>query len=462
MQLSKAIFTNSSGILFSRITGFVRDLLTASVLGANIYSDIFFVAFKLPNLFRRIFAEGAFMQTFLPFFTKTNKKASFATAILAVLTLFILLLTLFVNLFDLQVTKALAYGFDSATITIAAPFVALNFWYLLLIFWTTFLATLLQYKHHFATTAFATSLLNIALIGSLLLSNGKEPETIVLYMSYGVVVGGFFQLFIHLVVAARFKLLRLLSLGIGRVKDAKTKEFYQNFFPSILGNSTPQIAAFLDTWLASFLISGSISYLYYANRIFQLPLALFAIAVSTAIFPPIAKAIKNSDPNRAQALMRKGFWIVFILLSLFCVGGIILSHEIMWLLFERGAFSAEDTKASALILQAYLVGLLPFGLAKIFSLWLYANYEQKKAAKLAIYSLVANVFFALILIKPLGAFGLALAGSLGGMVLCGALIWAFGIRRFLDIIWDRKLGYLIVVLGVEVVILFAIKIFMVI
>ena len=147
----KAVFTNSFGILFSRILGFVRDLLTASVLGANIYSDIFFVAFKLPNLFRRIFAEGAFSQTFIPSFTRSRHKGIFALRIFLIFSTLIILLALFVTLFPTLATKAIAVGFDATTLQIAAPYVAINFWYLPLIFAVTFIAALLQYKQHFAT-----------------------------------------------------------------------------------------------------------------------------------------------------------------------------------------------------------------------------------------------------------------------------------------------------------------------
>ncbi|MEA3371494.1 MAG: lipid II flippase MurJ, partial [Campylobacterota bacterium] len=151
----KAIFTNSFGILFSRILGFIRDLLTASALGANVYSDIFFIAFKLPNLFRRIFAEGAFTQVFIPAFARSAHKAVFSVNIFLVFLSIILLITLLVNLVPELFTKAIAVGFNAQTIEIAAPFVAINFWYLPLIFAMTFLSGMLQYKNHFATTAFS-------------------------------------------------------------------------------------------------------------------------------------------------------------------------------------------------------------------------------------------------------------------------------------------------------------------
>jgi putative peptidoglycan lipid II flippase len=157
----KHIFTNSAGILVSRILGFIRDLLTAAILGANIYSDIFFVAFKLPNLFRRIFAEGAFTQVFIPAYAKSNHKLQFSSIIFLQFIAFILILALVVTMFASLITKAIAVGFDDATIELASPLVAICFYYLPLIFVVTFLAAILQYKNHFATTAFSTAHLNL-------------------------------------------------------------------------------------------------------------------------------------------------------------------------------------------------------------------------------------------------------------------------------------------------------------
>ena len=172
----KHIFTNSAGILVSRILGFLRDLLTASILGANIYSDIFFVAFKLPNLFRRIFAEGAFTQVFIPAYAKNNHKVRFSSVIFLQFLVFIILLSIVVSIFSSFFTQVIAIGFDEATVELASPLVAICFYYLPLIFVVTFLAALLQYKNHFTTTAFSTALLNLSLIGALLLSKDLESK----------------------------------------------------------------------------------------------------------------------------------------------------------------------------------------------------------------------------------------------------------------------------------------------
>jgi len=446
----KAIFTNSSGILFSRILGFIRDLLTASALGANVYSDIFFIAFKLPNLFRRIFAEGAFTQVFIPAFARSRHKAVFSVKIFLLFVSIIISITLVVNLLPALFTKAIAVGFSADTIALASPYVAINFWYLPLIFIVTFLSSILQYKGHFATSAFSTALLNLSLIFALLLSKNSDESTIVYYLSFGVVIGGVLQVGVHILAIYKMGLMKLLIGGFKYLKEKSsiihqdTKKFRNNFFPAMWGNSTAQVSAFLDTFLASFLATGSISYLYYANRIFQLPLALFAIATSIALFPKVARYLKNNDETKALANLEKAFWFLTFLLTASTIGGIVLSHEILWLLFEHGAFSATDTNNTTAVLQMYMIGLLPFGVQKLFVLWLYAKEMQMRAAKIATISLFTYIVLALAFISPLGAAGLALASTLGGFVSFFFTIRVFGAQRFFAILLNKKLVYLIV------------------
>jgi putative peptidoglycan lipid II flippase len=433
-MLIKSIFTNSSGILVSRILGFARDLLTASILGANIYSDIFFVAFKLPNLFRRIFAEGAFTQAFIPAYAKTRQKIRFSSAVFLQFLALILFISLLVTLFSKFITHVIALGFDDKTVNLAAPLVAINFYYLPMIFIVTFMAALLQYKHHFATTAFSTALLNLALIAALLLSKNLDKYEITYYMSYGVLVGGVLQVLVHILAMKKKNLLKTFTFNKINISENK---FYKNFISATVGSSTSHISAFLDTWLASFLVSGSISYLYYANRVFQLPLALFAIATSTALFPMIARAIKNNDENRALFLMKKSTLILTSLLAIATLIGIVFDKFIVQLLFERGAFTSADTKNTALILSMYLIGLIPFGIAKIFSLWLYAKEQQFLAAKISMKALAFNIVFSLLLITPYGAAGLAFASTLSGFILFFLTIKEFGFSKFKQLILSK-------------------------
>ena len=429
-KLLRAIFTNSSGILVSRVTGFIRDLMTASILGANIYSDIFFIAFKFPNLFRSIFADGAFTQAFIPSYAKSKHKIRFSSIIFLQILAFLIVLSLIVTLFSHLFAKAFAIGFSKETIDLASPLFAINFYYLPLIFIVTFMGALLQYKHHFATTSYSTALLNLSMIASLIIAKELEQYTITFYLSFGVIFGGILQVLVHIIAIKRANLGKVFTFKKHEKKEEN--RFYKNFFAATLGSSTMHISAFIDTWLASFLISGSISYLYYANRVFQLPLAIFAIATSIALFPMVAKAIKNQNENEALKLMKKSALILFVVLSFSMVIGVVFNEFIIKLLFERGAFTSHDTKNTALILSMYLIGLLPFGLAKIFSLWLYAKEQQILTAKISAQALIANIIFSLILIQPLEAVGLALSGTLSGFVLFFLTLKAFGFKKFIE------------------------------
>lgn len=468
-MLKKAFFTNSSGILFSRIFGFLRDLFTANLLGAGVLSDIFFAAFKFPNLFRRIFGEGAFAQSFLPSLIFSKRKGAFMVSAFFIFAIAILLLTLLVWQFSGFFTKLLAYGFSEEQIALTQPIVVINFWYLELVFITTFLSTILQYKNIFWVSAYNTILLNVFMILSLFVAKDSSGMEIVYLLSYGVLCGGVAQVVIHFYPLYQARFLKLFITGckdlwailnhrakshVKRFYQESIRGFFKQFFPAMLGSSTAQIAAFLDTILASFLATGSISYLYYANRIFQLPLAIFAIAVSTALFPTIARAIKNTKEEEAKRLMKNAFWILMILLSVCVCGGVMLKNEIIYLIFEHGSFERENTLITANVFALYLLGLLPFGLAKIFSLWLYAHKLQGKAALISAISLLVALLCSLVLMQFFAVYGLALASSIGGIVLFALTIKHFGLREFLSILAFKKAIFaLLALLALEILIL---------
>ena len=452
----KSFFTNSFGILFSRIAGFVRNLLMASILGQSIYSDMFLVAFKLPNLFRRIFGEGAFLQSFLPSFVASRNKGVFAISILRRFLLFITFASIIVAIFPEFFTKLLVIGWSSEQIAEAAPMMAITFWYLALVFIVTFLGSLLQYKEHFATTAFSTVLLNFAMIGALLLYRQDDPKQVTIALSISVIIGGLMQVGLHLWSISRYKLTPLLTGGWKyRTKKDVTEEnkrFNALFIPAIWGNSTPQINAFLDTWLASFLVAGSISSLFYANQVFQLPLAIIAIAASTALFPSVSKALANNREEEAYQNLAKAFWLMLAALGVAAIVGILFAEPITWLLFERGRYTPEDTAKTSFVLSMYLIGLIPFGLSKLLSMYLYASHRQLKAAKISSISLVFNVIASLSLMKPMGAAGLALAGSIGGWVLFVLTLREVGVSHVSEVLFTKRtlllvIGLLLLAIG---------------
>ena len=453
----KSIIVNFLGIFNSRILGFIRDMLSANILGASVYSDIFFVAFKFPNLFRRIFAEGAFTQSFLPSFAKSPYKPKFAFKVFITFLSILIVISILVNIFSYQVTSILAYGFSEEAKKLAAPLVGLNFWYLDFIFIVTFLASLLQYKNHFFTTAFSTALLNISMISALIISKNLEKQEIIWYLSYGVLIGGFLQVIAHLIASKYKGILRLLYIGFLSKKNVDLSTFKKHFLPSVFGNSTAHLSAFLDTFLASFLTAGSISYLYYANRLFQLPFALFAIATSIVLFPKITKSISQNNLKEAKILMKKSFWFLLYALILALIVTIIANENIVEVLFQRGAFSHKDTQITAAVLVMYMLGIIPFGLNKLFSSYLYATHRHIKAAKISAISLIVNIIFSIILIFPMKVYGLALASSIGGMVLFFLTLKEYGFREFFEFFEKKYLFLTLIVIILSIFIGIAFK-----
>jgi len=282
-------------------------------------------------------------------------------------------------------------------------------------------------------------------------------EQIIWYMSFGVIIGGIAQVIAHLIAAGKYKILKLLCIGAKSKKKTDISTFKKHFLPSILGNSTAQISAFIDTWLATFLVSGSISYLYYANRLFQLPFALFAIAISTVLFPKITKELNQGLEKQAFLSLKKVFWLLFYLLIIATIVAIIDSKEIVKLLFERGAFTSEDTKQTAIVLMMYIIGLIPYGLNKLFSSYLYATHNHLKVAKISAISLFVNIIFSHILIFPLKVYGLALASSIGGMVLFFLTLKEFGFSKFIKFFEKKYIFGMILIIVFSIFAAFAFK-----
>ena len=427
-------------------------MLTASTLGVNIYSDIFFIAFQLPNLFRRIFAEGAFSQAFLPSFTRVRQKILFSASVLYKLIFSIIILTVLVNIFSFEVTQIIGVGLSDEVIKEAHIFVAINFYYLILIFFVTFLSALLHYREHFLTTAYSTTLLNISIIIALVLSKDLDPKEIVFYMSYGVLIGGFLQVVAHLIAIHYRSMTKIVFGGLTKFKRFKevkkdSNKFFNKFFLAMWGGGTAQISSFLDTVIASFLMTGSISYLYFANRVFQFPLAIFAIATTIAIFPKVSKLIKLKKDGEADKIFKYGFWFLLYLLSSATVVGIVFSEEIIKLLFERGNFREVDRIETARVLTFYLLGLTVFGISKLFSLWLYAHEKIGTTAKISTYSLIIKVSFSIILVTPLGVSGLALSTAISSFFLLIFTLHEFGWDRFRNILFNNLAIYFLFIIG---------------
>ena len=459
----KNFIINAFGILFSRILGLIRDIILALFLGVGIYSDIFFVAIKLPAFFRRIFAEGAFGQSFLPNFSSSKKKGAFVWAVLIQFGIIVFLFCVLVSFFSSFFTKIFAFGFNTDTIKMAAPLVAINFWYLFFIFLVTLLGAILNYGHKFFITSFSSSFFNLCIVIAAFFVDKNEPQKSLYYFSYAIVLSGVAQLILHLIVLKNNLVIKAIFLSI-KLKKTKTnlKKFYNNFFHGVLGSSATQLSTLLDTTIASFLITGSISYLYYANRIFQLPLALFAIALTQVSFPKILKYIKSKQEDLALIFMKRALEFLSLSLILASIIAIIFSNEICKILFERGNFTLNDTRLTAYVLIAYMVGLLPFGLQKLLSLWFYAKSKQKIAAIIAIKSLFLALIFSIVCIllikdNELKVIAVALSSSVSALYLLGANIKEFGTKTFFDMFEVKKIIYAIIFLAIFTYFLYIFK-----
>ncbi|HED6851806.1 TPA: murein biosynthesis integral membrane protein MurJ [Campylobacter coli] len=459
----KNFIINALGILFSRVLGLARDVLIALFLGAGIYSDIFFVALKMPAFFRRIFAEGAFGQSFLPNFVKAKKKGAFCVSVMYQFSVIVFLFCLLVSFFSSFFTKLFAFGFSSDTIALASPLVAINFWYLFFIFLVTFLGAILNYRQKFFITSFSAALFNLSIVIAAFFVDKDAPQDTLYYFSYATVLSGVAQLILHLMVLRKNPVIRSMALSVKfRRAKAKLEGFYSNFFHGVLGSSATQISSLLDTTIASFLMTGSISYLYYANRVFQLPLALFAIALTQVSFPKILKHLKSDQENLALSFMQRALAVLSVLLIVSSIVGSVFALEISKLLFERGNFTHEDSIITAYVLIAYLVGLLPFGLQKLFSLWLYAKFKQKTAAFIAFKALLISalcsvLFIFLIKDESLKVIAVALSSSLSAFYLLVANIKEFGFKNFFALISFKFCFLMIIGLVVFTILLYGIK-----
>ncbi|MBK1994060.1 murein biosynthesis integral membrane protein MurJ, partial [Campylobacter novaezeelandiae] len=285
-----------------------------------------------------------------------------------------------------------------------------------------------------------SSLFNLSIVIAAFFVDKNNPHETLYYFSYFIVLSGIAQLILHIIVFYNNRILKAMKLSL-KFRKTKTnlKSFYGNFFHGILGSSATQFSSLLDTTIASFLITGSISYLYYANRIFQLPLALFAIALTQVAFPKILKYLKSNQEELALEFMKKALAFLSILLIFSSMIGIIFAKEITKILFERGNFSNEDALITAYVLIAYLLGLLPFGLQKILSLWLYAKFKQKTAAFIAFKALILSALCSIVFIlfiqdEKNKILAVALSSSISAFYLLLANIKEFGFKKFFSLI----------------------------
>ena len=424
------IFTVGGYTLLSRLTGFARDIMLAAILGAGPVADAFFVAFRLPNHFRAIFAEGAFNAAFVPAYAHVHGESGNASAKLFSDRVFTLLfvsqviLLVLASVFMPQVMSLLAPGFshDASQRDLAIELTRITFPYLLLITLVTLYGGMLNVMHRFASAAAASILLNLAMMMTLAVA--VYFPTAGHAAAWGVLISGFLQYFLLAGDLARHGgLPRFAPLRL----DEDIRAFFRALGPATLGSMGTQVAMFADTIIATFLPAGALSALYYADRLNQLPIGVIGIAIGTVLLPEMSRRITAGDSAGAMEQQRRAFDYTLLFAVPFVAAFLAVPDVITRAMFARGAFTAADASAAGATLAAYAVGLIPFVLIRSAVATFYARKDTATPVKASLTGLAVNMGLKLLLMGPLAQVGLALATAVGAWVNL-LLVLGFAVR----------------------------------
>ncbi|QGG80905.1 murein biosynthesis integral membrane protein MurJ [Litorivicinus lipolyticus] len=436
-QLRKRLFRSgmivSSMTMLSRVVGLLRDGVLAAMFGAGGGADAFFVAFKIPNFLRRLFGEGAFAQAFVPVLAETMGRdpndpravRALVAAVSGVLFAVLALVTLAVVMASDYVVWVFAPGFaaDPAKLGLAGDLLQLTFPYLFFIAGVAFAGSILNAHDRFAVPAFTPVLLNLSLIASAIWLS-PHLEVSVMALGWGVLIAGATQLAFQLPFLAR---LGLLPRPRWQPRDPGVRQIGRLMLPALFGVGVSQINLLLDTILASFLENGSVSWLYYSDRLVELPLGVIGIAIATVILPKLSHAAAAKTPDATNQIQDWGLGICVILGVPATAALWLLAEPLLTTLFLYGALELRDVTQASLSLRAYALGLLPFMFIKVLAPGYFSRQDTRTPVRIAIWAMVANMAFNLALIGPLAHVGLAAATSLSAALNAG-LLW-LGLRR---------------------------------
>ncbi len=424
--------------LLSRLTGFVRDVVMAAILGAGVVNDAFVVAFRLPNHFRAIFGEGAFNSAYVPSYSRLlesegpDAAGRFAGRILVILLLSQILVLGLALGFTPAFVRLLAPGFDDdpEKFSLAVTMTRITFPYLLCVTLVTLQSGTLNANRRFVAAAFAPVLLNVVMVAFLAVAFLFPNAGIA--ASVGVTVSGVLQLTLMIVAARRAGVIEPFERP--RL-TADVRRFFVKLGPAVIGSAGVQIAIFADTIISTFLPTGGPSSLYYAERIYQLPIGVIGIAAGTVLLPEMSRRLAQGDPGAALHAQNRTMGITFALSAPFFIVFLLLPREIMQGVFERGSFSAAAATTSAAVLAAYGSGLLPVVLIRSAVASFQARGDTTTPMIAALAAVAVNVALKIVLYKPLGAVGLATATAVGAwinMLLLVALATRSGTMRLDD------------------------------
>ena len=422
----RAVFSTGAGTLVSRVLGLVRDVVIASAFGAGAGADTFFVAFRIPNFFRRLFGEGAFSHAFVPVLGEYRVSRSedevrdlighvagtLGAVLLAVTAAGILAAPVLVYVF------ASGFAGEPGQAALAGSLLRLTFPYLLFISLTAFAGGILNTWGRFAIPAITPSLLNVALIAAaiVLAPRFEEPVTA---LAWGVLAGGAAQLAFQLPFLWRIGMLvrprlKLAHEGVRRI--------VRLIVPAVLGVSVAQVNLLVDTQFASYLATGSISWLYYSDRLMEFPLGVFGIALATVMLPSLVARHAENDAAGFQATLDWALRLVLVIAAPAALGLALLAVPMIATVFQYGEFGPHAVRMSALSLSAYASGLAAFVAVKVLAAGFHARQEMRIPVRIAVIAMAANVVFNLLLIGPLAHAGLALASSLAAWLNAALLL----------------------------------------
>lgn len=427
MNLLKALATISGMTFISRILGFARDVIIARIFGAGVETDAFFVAFRIPNLLRRLFAEGAFSQAFVPILAEyKNRRTAEDTGELVSHVATLLFIALFaVTLVGIIAAPLVIYisapGFTASPekFELTVELLQITFPYILFISLVSLAGGILNTWGRFSVPALTPALLNLSFIGcSLWLAPLMDPP--VLALAWAVFIGGVLQLAFQVPFLMRLKLMprpRLKSPDNGAWRVLK------QMGPAVFGMSIGQISLLINTIFASFLVTGSVSWLYYADRLMEFPAGLLGVALGTVLLPSLSRHYADNSTDEYSRLLDWGLRLTMLLTLPAALALALLATPLITTLFHHGEFSTNDVWMTRNALVAYSVGLLGLILVKVLAPGFYARQNIKTPVKIALITLVATQLMNLAFIIPLQHAGLALAIGLGACINAGMLYY---------------------------------------
>jgi len=403
MNLIKSTGTFSFFTIISRLLGYARDILIALFLGAGPLADAFFVAFRIPNTFRRLFSEGTFNAAFVPSYSSLlgNKKKSqkFANNIFTLLAMGLFFLVLAIEIFMPLFVFLIAPGFegDYQKMELAINLTRITFPFLMFISLASFFSAILNSHNKFAVASAVPIILNIFLIGVLLFGKILNDQ-LVYYLSYAVTVSGLLQfIFLYFFVKKYYYPKINLSFKI----ENKVKLFFRKLLPSIFSSGVTQINILVGTIIASFQASA-VSYLYYADRIYQINLAIAGIAIGTVILPQLSKHVQSNKKEKINLIQNKAIELSLFLSIPAAIALLVASEEIMSSLFGYGSFDKLSVMNSAKALFFFAIGLPAFSLIKVFSTFFFARHNTKIPFYISLISVLLNVFISITFFKEVG------------------------------------------------------------